>query len=56
MDEGLWCDHFGETLAVFQEADDEGVGWVSRHCSSEIYESGGNFTDGREHTIFNRPG
>ena len=36
VDEGEGCNHFGETLVVFEEADDKVGGQVSRPGSDEI--------------------
>ena len=46
VDECEGCDHFGETLTVFEEADDEVGGQVGRPCSDEVDGSGWDIIQG----------
>ena len=56
VDECEGCDHFGETLVVFEEADDEVGGRVGRPGSDEIDGSGGEVIRGQGRTVLDRPG
>ena len=42
VDEGKGCNHFGEALVVFKEADDEVGEQVCRHGGDEVDGSGGD--------------
>ena len=56
MNEGEGCDHFGETLIVFEEADDDVGGRVGRPGSDEIDGSGREIIQRQGRTVLDRPG
>ena len=56
VNEGEGCDHFGETLVVFKEADDKVGGRVGRPGCDEIDGSGRKIIQGHGRTVLDRPG
>ena len=56
VDEGEGCNHYGETLVVFEEADDGVGGRVGRSGSEEIDGSGREIIQRQERTVLDRPG
>ena len=50
------CDHFGETLVVFEEAVDKVGGQVGRPGSDKVDGSGREIIQGQGPTVLDRPG